>query len=42
MQATGESLTMKEVNERLGLKGDDRDRLLKRLKRRVGKKLPWG
>lgn len=42
VQATGESLTMKEVNERLGLKGDDRDRLLKRLKRRVGKKLPWG
>jgi hypothetical protein len=37
-----ESLTMKEVNERLGLKGDDRDRLLKRLKRRVGKKLPCG
>ena len=42
VQATGESRTMKEVNERLGLKGDDRDRLLKRLKRRVGKKLPWG
>ena len=31
VQATGESLTMKEVNERLGLKGDDRDR-----------QLPWG
>lgn len=38
VQVTGESLTMKEVNERLGLKGDDRDRLLKRLKRRVDKK----
>lgn len=38
VQATGESLAMKEVNERLGLKGDDRDRLMKRLKRRVGKK----
>jgi len=42
VQATGESLTMKKVNERLGLKGDDRDRLQKRLKRRVGKKLPCG
>lgn len=38
VQVTGESLTMQEVNERLGLKGDDRDRLLKRLKRRVDKK----
>lgn len=37
VQATGESDTMKEVNERLGLKGNDRDRLLKRLKRRFGK-----
>ena len=38
VQVTGESETMKEVNERLGLKGDDRDRLLKRLKRKVQKK----
>ena len=38
VQVTGESLTMKEVNERLGLKGDDRDRLMKRLKRRMEKK----
>lgn len=37
VQVTGESETMKEVNERLGLKGDDRDRLLKRLKRRFDK-----
>jgi len=42
VQATGESQTMQEVNEQLGLKGDDRDRLLKRLKRRVEKKLPYG
>jgi hypothetical protein len=38
VQVTGESQSMKEVNERLGLKGDDRDRLMKRLKRKVGKK----
>ena len=38
VQVTGESETMKEVNERLGLKGDDRDRLLKRLRRKVQKK----
>ena len=38
VQATGESQAMKEVNERLGLKGDDRDRLMKRLKRKVKKK----
>lgn len=37
VQVTGESETMKEVNERLGLKGDDRDRLMKRLKRRFDK-----
>ena len=38
VQVTGECQSMKEVNERLSLKSDDRDRLLKRLKRRVGKK----
>ena len=37
VQVTGECGTMKEVNERLGLKGDDRDRLMKRLKRRFDK-----
>lgn len=37
VQVTGESQSMKEVNERLGLKGDDRDRLMKRLKRRFDK-----
>ena len=43
VQVTGESETMKEVNERLGLKGDDRDRLMKRLRRKVQKKkLPYG
>ena len=39
VQVTGECQSMKEVNERLSLKSDDRDRLLKRLKRRVGKKV---
>ncbi len=39
VQVTGESLTMKEVNERLRLKDGDRDRLMKRLKRRVKKKV---
>ena len=43
VQATGESRTLKEVNERLKLKDGDRDRLMKRLKRKVKKKkLPKG
>ena len=43
VQATGESKSLKEVNERLKLKDGDRDRLMKRLKRKVKKKkLPKG
>lgn len=43
VQATGESKSLKEVNERLRLKDGDRDRLMKRLKRKVKKKkLPIG
>ena len=43
VQATGESKSLKEVNERLKLKAGDRDRLMKRLKRKVKKKkLPKG
>ena len=38
VQVTGESRSMMEVNERLMLKDGDRDRLMKRLKRRVRKK----
>lgn len=37
VQVTGECKTMKEVRDRLGLKNGDRDRLQKRLKRRVTK-----
>lgn len=35
VQVTGECATMKEVNECLGLKSGDRDRLMKRLKRHM-------
>ena len=43
VQVTGESRSLKEVSERLQLKNGGRDRLMKRLKRRVKKKfLPKG
>ena len=42
VQVTGESRSLKEVSQRLRLKDGDRDRLMKRLKRRVRKKLPIG
>ncbi len=38
VQVTGESGSLQEVNERLSLKSDGRDRLMKRLKRKVCKK----
>ncbi len=38
VQVTGECQSLKEVGQRLGLKNGDRDRLMKRLKRRVKKK----